>query len=165
MSDTSFRPASAGRSVFRHELHSALCADGPRRAAERSAFLPQLRDQPVPGEEAERGGAVDEEALLRRESGLARPLPTFSDLMEQLGNKLREDSMILRSGHASGADQAFERGAGGAAQIFLPWASSSRTSPSARVGMRGLVIIPRSSTEPTNGAFHMAPWSILLGTS
>ena len=42
-------------------------------------------------------------------------------LMEQLGNRLREDGLILRSGHAPGADQAFERGAGVQAQIFLPW--------------------------------------------
>jgi hypothetical protein len=42
-------------------------------------------------------------------------------LMEQLANMLREDGFILRTGHAPGADQAFERGAGGQAQIFLPW--------------------------------------------
>jgi hypothetical protein len=44
-------------------------------------------------------------------------------LMEQLAVRLREDRMILRTGHAPGADQAFERGAGSAAQIFLPWRS------------------------------------------
>jgi hypothetical protein len=44
-------------------------------------------------------------------------------LMEQLANRLREDAFVLRTGHAPGADQAFERGAGAAAQIFLPWAT------------------------------------------
>jgi hypothetical protein len=42
-------------------------------------------------------------------------------LMRQLGERLRDDMMILRTGHANGADQAFEWGAGAAAQIFLPW--------------------------------------------
>lgn len=48
------------------------------------------------------------------------------DLMEQLGYWLAYDGMVLRSGHAPGADQAFERGviqADGPAEIFLPWRS------------------------------------------
>lgn len=46
------------------------------------------------------------------------------ELMEQLAYWLCEDECVLRSGHAPGADQAFERGVGqaeGIAEIFLPW--------------------------------------------
>lgn len=46
------------------------------------------------------------------------------ELMEQLAYWLADDNCVLRSGHAPGADQAFERGAAyahGPAEIFLPW--------------------------------------------
>lgn len=42
-------------------------------------------------------------------------------MMEQIAVHLRSEGYMLRSGHAPGADQAFERGAAGRAQIFLPW--------------------------------------------
>ena len=42
-------------------------------------------------------------------------------LMERIAVKLRQEGWTLRSGHAPGADQAFERGAAGYAEIFLPW--------------------------------------------
>src|ERR1044072_300664 len=51
------------------------------------------------------------------------------DLMEALAAKLRRDGYWLRSGHAPGADQAFERGAMGNAQIFLPWATFEAKTP------------------------------------
>jgi hypothetical protein len=44
-------------------------------------------------------------------------------LMTQIASKLRDLGYVLRSGHADGADQAFEAGAAGRAQIFLPWLS------------------------------------------
>jgi hypothetical protein len=43
------------------------------------------------------------------------------ELMTQLAERLREDRMVLRSGHAIGADQAFEKGATNCAEIYLPW--------------------------------------------
>lgn len=43
------------------------------------------------------------------------------DLMERLARYLARQDWVLHSGHASGADQAFERGASQRAQIFLPW--------------------------------------------
>jgi len=43
------------------------------------------------------------------------------ELMEELAKKFRKDGLRLRSGHAPGADQAFERGAGPVADIYLPW--------------------------------------------
>ena len=43
------------------------------------------------------------------------------DLMEDIAMKFREQGFRLRSGHAEGADQAFGRGAGPDADIYLPW--------------------------------------------
>lgn len=46
-------------------------------------------------------------------------------IMECIGETLARAGWVLRSGHAIGADQAFERGcdnALGAKEIFLPWA-------------------------------------------
>lgn len=44
------------------------------------------------------------------------------NLMAQLGRMLSKQNYILRSGHADGADQAFERGVDfDKMQIFLPW--------------------------------------------
>ena len=45
------------------------------------------------------------------------------DLMTKLAIKFSKLDYILRSGRASGADQAFERGAGENKQIFLPWST------------------------------------------
>lgn len=42
-------------------------------------------------------------------------------LMEEISKSLREKGYTLRSGHADGADYAFERGAGEDAEIYLPW--------------------------------------------
>ncbi len=43
------------------------------------------------------------------------------DRMTRYASWLREGGYILRSGHALGADQAFEAGAGHDAEIYLPW--------------------------------------------
>jgi len=47
--------------------------------------------------------------------------PDVLDLMERLARKLRDTGFVLRSGAADGADKAFERGAAGVAEIYLPW--------------------------------------------
>ncbi len=52
--------------------------------------------------------------------------PQILDLMTALARKLAQTGYTLRSGHAPGADQAFERGAGQDAEIYLPWASFER---------------------------------------
>lgn len=45
-------------------------------------------------------------------------------LMSSIAEDLASRGFVLRSGHAEGADLAFERGArDGAAEIYLPWAS------------------------------------------
>lgn len=41
--------------------------------------------------------------------------------MEDIAARLRLKGWTLRTGHAPGADQAFEKGAGSQAEIFLPW--------------------------------------------
>jgi hypothetical protein len=53
------------------------------------------------------------------------PTPILK-IMWELGKALARDGTILRSGHAEGADMAFETGfidAGGRPEIYLPWAS------------------------------------------
>lgn len=79
-------------------------------------------------------------------------------LMEQLANRLREDGLILRSGHAPGADQAFERGAGSQAQIFLPWPTFEQDEAfnSSKDPETGVVTNPKIFDEPTADAVSFA---------
>ena len=42
-------------------------------------------------------------------------------LMEDIASELKDLGYVLRSGHADGADKAFERGSNGQNQIWLPW--------------------------------------------
>jgi hypothetical protein len=49
--------------------------------------------------------------------------------MEQIATKLHADRFTLRSGHAPGADQAFERGAGHRAELYLPWPGFEDSTP------------------------------------
>lgn len=49
--------------------------------------------------------------------------PHILELMTKIARHLSEKGYILRSGHAEGADRAFEKGAGGKAIIYLPWPS------------------------------------------
>lgn len=50
-------------------------------------------------------------------------------LCEQTAVALADTGWLLRSGHAQGADAAFERGAAGAAEIFLPWPTFRAEEP------------------------------------
>lgn len=50
-------------------------------------------------------------------------------LMEWAARALAARGWVLRSGHADGADQAFERGAEGRAEIYLPWPGYNRETP------------------------------------
>lgn len=52
--------------------------------------------------------------------GARRTPPDMLALMTRAAFALLKRGYVLRSGHAAGADSAFERGAGTAAQIFLP---------------------------------------------
>ena len=44
-------------------------------------------------------------------------------LMTSIATRLSHDGWVLRSGHADGADRAFEIGASNNAEIYLPWPS------------------------------------------
>jgi len=49
-------------------------------------------------------------------------------LMSRIGRKLAEEGWTLRSGHASGADLAFEQGAD-KKEIFIPWSGFNGAYP------------------------------------
>lgn len=52
----------------------------------------------------------------------ARNTPrSILDKMEAMGRRMCASGYVLRSGHAFGADRAFEKGANGNAEICLPW--------------------------------------------
>lgn len=66
--------------------------------------------------------------------GSRRTPSDILDLMERLATRLASAGWRLRSGHAEGADQAFERGAAGHADLFLPWPGfNHRPKPVGRV--------------------------------
>jgi hypothetical protein len=74
------------------------------------------------------------------------------DLMERLAVRLSHQGWTLRSGHARGADQAFEYGAGGQAELFLPWQSYETGVP--RIGK---VVRMRPSLDAVNIAQRFHP--------
>lgn len=61
--------------------------------------------------------------------GSRKTPPDTLDLIERVAWVLSEQDYTLRSGHADGADYAFEKGANGNAQIFLPWPSFNDNLP------------------------------------
>lgn len=103
--------------------------------------------------EAERQSAMKDTNLYYAGIG-SRSTPEYIlDLMRQLGEKLREDRMILRTGHAFGADQAFEYGAGSAAQIFLPWPTFNQdVGFVASRDEKGMLAHPKIYDDPTSEA-------------
>jgi hypothetical protein len=63
--------------------------------------------------------------------------PEVLGLMTRAAFALMKRGYVLRSGHAIGADSAFERGAGSAAQIFLPVPGWRGSASSFHVGILG----------------------------
>jgi len=53
--------------------------------------------------------------------GSRKTPPGIIKIIEELAIQLRDKGFTLRSGHAPGADLAFETGANGQADIYLPW--------------------------------------------
>lgn len=51
------------------------------------------------------------------------------DLMTAAAKVFHSKRVILRSGHAPGADQAFEAGAGHRAEVYLPWPDFESSTP------------------------------------
>lgn len=56
----------------------------------------------------------------------------IQQLMKDIAVELREAGYWLRSGHADGADLAFEHGSAGHNEIFLPWKGFNYDSPQAQ---------------------------------
>jgi hypothetical protein len=57
----------------------------------------------------------------------SRKTPTdMLKLIELVSESLSADGMTLRTGHATGADAAFEAGAGVFSEVFLPWTGYNR---------------------------------------
>lgn len=75
------------------------------------------------------------------------------DMIEQLARGLRSRGYTLRSGHATGADQAFERGAGPDAEVYLPWAGFEHT---VRCDARYLQPAPSPAAVEMAAAHHPA---------
>jgi hypothetical protein len=60
----------------------------------------------------------------------SRRAPTEAlELAEKLALQLRREGWTLRSGHAPGMDQAFERGAQRRAEVYLPWPTFEEDVP------------------------------------
>lgn len=61
--------------------------------------------------------------------------PDVLHVMRRIADRLHQSGYVLRSGHAEGADMAFEQMARGKAEIYLPWPGFNsaqnwrRTSP------------------------------------
>jgi hypothetical protein len=55
--------------------------------------------------------------------------PEMLHWMTWAARALAAQGWILRSGHADGADEAFETGANGRAEIFLPWRTYNHETP------------------------------------
>jgi hypothetical protein len=93
-------------------------------------------------------GAVNEPLQLAYAGvGSRRTPPDVLALMTKVARTLRRQGWTLRSGHAPGADQAFEAGAGADAEIYLPWPSFETG-----VSTHGAKVIPR----PSDVAFEVA---------
>ena len=73
--------------------------------------------------------------------------PEFREVMRALATALADEGWTLRSGHAPGADQAFESGARGRAEVYLPWPEFGN-----EVEVVASVILDR----PTSGALNIA---------
>ena len=82
--------------------------------------------------------------------GARRTPPEVLALMTRAAFALLKRGYVLRSGHAIGADSAFERGAGEGKQIFLP-APGWRGSGSARARRAAWAGPPRSRATGRRG--------------
>jgi hypothetical protein len=84
------------------------------------------------------------------------PAPILQ-LLTALASQLAERGYLLRSGHAPGADQAFERGAGSQAEIYLSWATFESA-----VACAASYVQPRPSPEAVQmAAAHHPAWDRL----
>lgn len=85
--------------------------------------------------------------------GSRRTPPLILGVMEAIGETLAREGWILRSGHAPGADQAFEKGAGEAAEVYLPWPGFEGEVP-----IYGRPLYQASPTAHAIAADHHPAW-------
>lgn len=88
--------------------------------------------------------------------GSRRTPPLVLAAMETIAAALAEGGWTLRSGHAPGADQAFERGAGGSAEVYLPWVGFEEDVP-----VLGKTMPYPSTTAHWIAADHHPAWNYL----
>lgn len=81
-------------------------------------------------------------------------------LMTDIGSALAAQGWTLRSGHAPGADQAFEAGAKAEAEVFLPWPSFESDVP---VLAKRVIKIPTVAAEVVACEFHPAWYRLSRG--
>jgi hypothetical protein len=88
----------------------------------------------------------------------SRRTPTpLLDVMTDLASRLATRGYVLRSGHAPGADQAFERGADSHAEVYLPWPTFE-----AAVACAAGYVQPRPSPQAVEmPAVHHPAWERL----
>lgn len=79
--------------------------------------------------------------------------PDVCELMTYIARSFAGAGLTLRSGHAEGADQAFERGAGDRAEIYLPWDGFNGLWEDNVLFNKELFI---SAMRPTNSAYIVA---------
>jgi hypothetical protein len=79
------------------------------------------------------------------------------DQMTGIACILRQMEYVLRSGHADGADLAFERGSEGQNQIWLPWAGFNYNSPQAQGLVRTGHYVPQTNWVATQLASKYHP--------
>lgn len=79
------------------------------------------------------------------------------ELMVKIAKRLSGEGWVLRSGHAPGADQAFERGADYQAEVYLPWPSFER---GVQTRAKDVFIMPTSEAANIASRFHPTWWSL-----
>lgn len=88
----------------------------------------------------------------------SRHAPSWAlHLAERVAAELADRGWVLRSGHAPGMDQAFERGAGRPAEVFLPWPGFEAAVPLDA----GVVVDRPSDAAYELAAAHHPSWAAL----
>lgn len=83
--------------------------------------------------------------------------PEIMQLMTSVAAELSDYGYVLRSGHAPGADIAFEVGCLGKGEIYLPWASFNKETP-----VLGTPIVPAYDIRSEDIAMKFHPnWNAL----
>jgi hypothetical protein len=86
--------------------------------------------------------------------GSRRTPPDVLKLMTLIAARLADEGYTLRSGHADGADLAFEQGADGKAEIYLPWGRFNAHFP-----IKGSKHIAPSQAAMRLAAQHHPAWN------